>query len=72
MVNPMIKIYVKDYKWKTNEGFHSEGDVELGLVEVYQKDSEEHFQKRNKYEGIIWKWKAYGPLGDRQIKKMDV
>ena len=44
----------------------------MGLVEVYQKDSEEHFQKRNKYEGMIWKWKVYGPLGDRQIKEMGV
>lgn len=39
---------------EANEGFHSE-DVDLELVDVYQKDSEEHFQKRNKYEGIIWK-----------------
>lgn len=40
---------------ETNEGFHTEGDTELGLVEVYQKDSEEYFQKRNKYEGIMWR-----------------
>lgn len=40
---------------ETNEGFHSEGDVELGLVEAYQKDSEEHFQRRNKHEGIMWR-----------------
>ena len=57
---------------ETNEGFHTEGDTELGLVEVYQKDSEEYFQKRNKYEGIMWRWTVYGPLGDKQIKKMNV